>query len=322
MAKYTDQEKQELMSISIVEILAYYGKSLARTKTGMYFSPFRDEKTPSFHIDESANTWYDFGSHEGGGLIDFVCKITGCQRKEAYDWLASIRNMIPESVHTEVIKRATSVSESKVIIEKVNEQFRKKALIEYAQSRCIPKDILDRYCDEISYSVTSKPDSHFYAIGFKNNSGGYVLRSKVAKICSSSDITTLGPDGKHTQEVNSKKVVVFEGFIDFLSLLSYNEKVEPGHDCCILNSVSNLERALPWIARHEKIMVFADNDNAGKDTLKKIRDCVSASAEDVCVYDMAELYEGHKDLNDKLVDEMNGTEQSSINTKHHGTNTI
>lgn len=310
MAKYTEQQKQELMSISIVEILAYYGKSLARTKTGMYYSPFRDEKTPSFHIDEAANTWYDFGTHEGGGLIDFVCKITGCQRKEAYDWLASIRHMIPEEVHTEVIKRAASVGESKVIIEKVNEQFSKPALVEYAQSRCISREILDRYCDEVTYSVSSKPGRSFFAIGFKNNSGGYVLRSKVAKICSSSDVTTLGPDGNLTMEVNSKKVAVFEGFIDFLSLLSYNEKQEPGHDCCILNSVSNLEKALPWIAGHTNIMIFADNDNAGRDTYQRITDYVSDSAEEVCIYDMAELYKGHKDLNDKLVDEMNETKPS------------
>ena len=310
MAKYTEQQKQELMSISIVEILAYYGKSLSRTKTGMYYSPFRDEKTPSFLIDEAANTWYDFGTHEGGGLIDFVCKITGCQRKEAYDWLASIRHMIPEEVHTEVIKRAASVGESKVIIEKVNEQFSKPALVEYAQSRCISREILDRYCDEVTYSVSSKPGSSFFAIGFKNNSGGYVLRSKVAKICSSSDVTTLGPDGNLTMEVNSKKVAVFEGFIDFLSLLSYNEKQEPGHDCCILNSVSNLEKALPWIAGHTNIMIFADNDNAGRDTYQRITDYVSDSAEEVCIYDMAELYKGHKDLNDKLVDEMNETKPS------------
>ena len=310
MAKYTEQQKQELMSISIVEILAYYGKSLARTKTGMYYSPFRDEKTPSFHIDEAANTWYDFGTHEGGGLIDFVCKITGCQRKEAYDWLASIRHMIPEDVHAEVIKRAASVGESKVIIEKVNEQFSKPALVEYAQSRCISREILDRYCDEVTYSVSSKPGSSFFAIGFKNNSGGYVLRSKVAKICSSSDVTTLGPDGNLTMEVNSKKVAVFEGFIDFLSLLSYNEKQEPGHDCCILNSVSNLEKALPWIVGHTNIMIFTDNDNAGRDTYQRITDYVSDSAEEVCIYDMAELYKGHKDLNDKLVDEMNETKPS------------
>lgn len=310
MAKYTEQQKQELMSISIVEILAYYGKSLSRTKTGMYYSPFRDEKTPSFHIDEAANTWYDFGTHEGGGLIDFVCKITGCQRKEAYDWLASIRHMIPEDVHAEVIKRAAATSESKVIIEHVNDKFAKKALIEYAQSRCISREILDRYCDEVTYSVSSKPGSSFFAIGFKNNSGGYVLRSKVAKICSSSDVTTLGPDGNLTMEVNSKKVAVFEGFIDFLSLLSYNEKQEPGHDCCILNSVSNLEKALPWIVGHTNIMIFTDNDNAGRDTYQRITDYVSDSAEEVCIYDMAELYKGHKDLNDKLVDEMNETKPS------------
>lgn len=305
MAKYTEQQKQELMSISIVEILAYYGKSLSRTKTGMYYSPFRDEKTPSFHIDEAANTWYDFGTHEGGGLIDFVCKITGCQRKEAYDWLTSIRHMIPEDVHTEVIKRAAATSESKVIIEQVNDKFAKKALIEYAQSRCISKEILDRYCDEVTYSVSGKHGSSFFAIGFKNNSGGYVLRSKVAKICSSSDVTTLGPDGNRTEEANSKKVAVFEGFIDFLSLLSYNEKEIPGHDCCILNSVSNLGRALPWIVRHKEIMVFADNDNAGRETLQKITEFVSGSSEDISIYDMAELYKGHKDVNDKLVEETN-----------------
>lgn len=183
-------------------------------------------------------------------------------------------------------------------------------MVEYAQSRCISREILDRYCDEVTYSVSSKPGSSFFAIGFKNNSGGYVLRSKVAKICSSSDVTTLGPDGNLTMEVNSKKVAVFEGFIDFLSLLSYNEKQEPGHDCCILNSVSNLEKALPWIAGHTNIMIFADNDNAGRDTYQRITDYVSDSAEEVCIYDMAELYKGHKDLNDKLVDEMNETKPS------------
>ena len=322
MAKYTEQEKRELMSISIVEILAYLGKSLERSRNGMYYSPFRDERTPSFHVDEAANAWYDFGASEGGGLIDFVCKVTGCARGEAYDWLASIKNMIPENVHAEALKRASECKESKVIVLKTESEFKKTPLIEYALSRRVHKHILDRYCDEVTYGVTSRPGSSFFAIGFKNNSGGYVLRSSVAKICSSSDITTLGPDGNITEEVKCKKVVVFEGFIDFLSLLAYNEKEVPGHDCCILNSVSNLDRALPWITAHEKVMVFADNDSAGRETLQKILDCVSASAEDVCVYDMADLYEGYKDLNEKLVDEMNTEENSSINTKHHGTNII
>ena len=62
-------------------------------------------------------------------------------------------------------------------------------------------------------------------------------------------------------------------------------------------------------------MVFADNDNAGRETLQKITDFVSGSSEEVSVYDMAELYKGHKDVNDKLVDETNGTNSSSGSEK-------
>ena len=52
-------------------------------------------------------------------------------------------------------------------------------------------------------------------------------------------------------------------------------------------------------------MVFADNDNAGRETLQKITEFVSGSSEDISIYDMAELYKGHKDVNDKLVEETN-----------------
>ena len=54
-------------------------------------------------------------------------------------------------------------------------------------------------------------------------------------------------------------------------------------------------------------MVFADNDNAGRETLQKITDFVSGSSEEVSIYDMAELYKDHKDVNDKLVEEMTET---------------
>ena len=65
-----------------------------------------------------------------------------------------------------------------------------------------------------------------------------------------------------------------------------------------------------------------DNDDAGRETLQKIMDCASESTHDVCVYDMSKLYEGYNDLNEKLSDELSSKDQSSINTKHHGTNII
>ena len=323
MASYTEQEKKQLHAISIVEIMAHYGKRLDHTRSGLYFSPFRDERTPSFHIDEAKNTWYDYGTSEGGNLFDFVCKFVNITRGEVYDWLASFRHMVPESEYKALIAPMLERKphSSRIVIDSASHHFTRPKLVEYAADRAVSKEVLEKYCEEIVYHVDSAPDRKFYAIGFKNNSGGYVLRSSISKRCSSSDITTLGSDGEMTQDATCDKVLVFEGFMDFLSWFTDVKQQTPQYDCCILNSVSNIARALPWIMEHRNIAAFLDNDDAGRETLQKIMDSASEGAHDVCVYDMSRLYEGYNDLNEKLSDELTSN-QSSINTKHHGTDTI
>ena len=200
MAKYTDQEKQTLQSISIVEIMAHMGKNLYNQK-GLYYSPFRDESNPSFHIDAVNNRWYDFGTYEGGGLFEFVCKIAGITRGEVYDWLASFRNMIPESEYKEVIEKAKKVKPSRIIVDSASHTFTRRKLVEYAQARAVSKDILERYCEEVIYHIDSYPQKQYFAIGFKNNDGGYVLRSSLTKKCTSSAMTTLSPEGNLTDKV-------------------------------------------------------------------------------------------------------------------------
>jgi DNA primase len=306
MAIYTEEEKKQLYSISIIEIMAHYGKRLDHTRSGLYFSPFREESTPSFHLDESKNSWYDYGTGEGGSLFDFVCKFAGCTRSEVYDWLASFRNMVPESEYKAIVAPIFEKQRhpSRIVIDSVSHNFTKHKLVEYAASRAVSKEVLERYCEEVVYHVDSAPDRQFYAIGFKNNSGGYVLRSSISKRCSSSDITTLGPDGQMTDTVNADKVLVFEGFMDFLSWIDDVKQETPQYDCCILNSVTNLSKALPWITAHCHVAAFMDNDAAGKDALQKIMESVPDTASaDVCVYDMSKLYQGYKDLNEKLSSE-------------------
>ena len=310
MAIYTEEEKKQLHSISIIEIMAHYGKRLDHTRSGLYFSPFREESNPSFHLDEAKNTWYDYGTGEGGSLFDFVCKFAGCTKGEVYDWLASFRNMVPESEYKSVIAPIIEKSHrsSKIVIDSASHKFTKHKLVEYAESRAVSKEILERYCEEVIYHVDSAPDRQFYAIGFKNNSGGYVLRSSLSKRCSSSDITTLSPDGQMTDTVASNKVLVFEGFMDFLSWITDVKQETPQYDCCILNSVTNISKALPWIMAHSHVAAFMDNDPAGKETLQKIMDSVpDVASTDVCVYDMSKLYQGYNDLNDKLSGESTST---------------
>ena len=308
MATYTDEEKKQLYSISIIEIMAHYGKRLDHTRSGLYFSPFREETNPSFHINEKQNSWYDYGTGEGGSLFDFVCKFANITRREVYDWLASFRNMVPESEYKAVITPILQRPQqsSKIVIDSASHNFTRYKLVDYAISRAVSKEILEKYCEEIVYHVDSMPDKHYYAIGFKNNSGGYVLRSSISKKCSSSDITTLNPQGELSEKTIGDKVLVFEGFMDFLSWMTDVKQMTPDYDCCILNSVTNISKALPWILKHTNIAAFMDNDQAGKETLQKIIDAVPENAtEDVSVYDMSRLYEGYNDLNEKLMDEIN-----------------
>lgn len=303
MAKYSDEDKKKLHKVQILEILAHYGKRLDHTRNALYYSPFRDEVTPSFHIDETRNTWYDYGTGEGGSMFDFVCKFAGISRGKVYDWLADFRGLVPEGKYLEtllnVISTTTQSRSSKITIDSASNQFTKASLVEYAKSRCISKEILESYCEEVFYHIEAGV-GQFYAIGFKNNSGGYVLRSglKNGKRCTSSDFTTLSPNGKMTTEVNSDKLVVFEGFMDFLSWLTNIGQSTPNYDCCVLNSVTNIDKAMPWISKHKSIAAFLDNDEAGKNTLSKILEGVPATSE---VIDMSKLYEGYNDLNEKLM---------------------
>ena len=287
----------------------------------MYFSPLRQETNMSFHVDAKRNIWYDFGIAEGGGLVDLVIRLSSCRREDVLDVLADISRTIvvhecPQVIYTRKKK------ESGIIIGRVDDTITKKLLLRYAMDRCIPLNILSRYCKEVSYIYRKYKQKEYYAIGFPNRNGGYNLRSYTTKKCTSSDITLIGPLGQLISDPETPTVMVFEGFMDFLSWLTLRAQETPGRDCCILNSVSNLNRAMKFITSHAKIEAYVDNDAAGDAAIKKIEDCLSASAEEVCVYDMRSLYVSFKDLNERLMNEVSGHLCSTNYTKHHGTNTI
>jgi len=89
--------------------------------------------------------------------------------------------------------------------------------------------------------------------------------------------------------------------MDYLSFLTIRKQRSPEYpdlnaqDYIILNSTSNLSKALYPLGDYERIHCFLDNDDAGRKAVEVIQ-----SEYGLQVRDSSHLYSGHKDLNDYL----------------------
>ena len=96
---------------------------------------------------------------------------------------------------------------------------------------------------------------------------------------------------------------VFEGFMDYLSFLTLRQESCPnypeldGQDYIVLNSVSNVNKALYPLGSYERIHCFFDNDHAGMEALQQIR---KEYGRDRYIRDASQTYSGCKDLNEYL----------------------
>jgi hypothetical protein len=271
-------------SISIKEYLLGMNIRPAKDKSyyGMYFSPFRSETTPSFKVEYRKNLWYDFGSGVGGTMIDLVKKMNDCSFHEAMNILKG------KAMPTFIAAPKPADKSSKTILREVL-PLGNHALISYLTGRGINTDTARNQCVEVYYSVGKKD---FYAIGFKNDAGGYELRNRYYKgSVSPKDITTFS--------VPTDDCMIFEGFMDYLSYLTIENLLQPQTDTVVLNSVVFLDRAMGFLNRHDEIHSYLQNDSTGKQVLSEI------VARHGNVNDMSGLYKNHKDLNEYLINQLN-----------------
>ena len=87
---------------------------------------------------------------------------------------------------------------------------------------------------------------------------------------------------------------MFEGFIDYLSALALG--IISGADAIILNSVVNVNKAVPYSKGYTTINCYLDNDNAGQTALSELTSIYGST-----VIDRSILYSEFNDLNDFLV---------------------
>ena len=84
-----DNIKEVINRISIVEII---NSTVPLKKKGNnYFglSPFKNEKTPSFSVNEEKKIYHCFSTGEHGNVIDFLIKVKGYSFKDALHELAN-----------------------------------------------------------------------------------------------------------------------------------------------------------------------------------------------------------------------------------------
>jgi len=253
----------EANQICLVTFLETQGINLVKQSRNnfWYCSPFRNEKTPSFKVDQVKNIWYDFGIATGGGLVDLVCKYYKVDVPGALHLLSGATIAIPLLPLSD--KQPIHIYQEARMQIKHIQPLRNYALIQYLNGRKINSKFACLYCREAHYK-TPTSDRSYFSIAFENDSHGYELRNKYFKGSTSpKDITNI--PGKNGFIVN-----VFEGFMDFLSALTYYNTPQPSCDTIVLNGVGFIQKFIDRLPRYAGINLYLDNDRAGKEASDRI----------------------------------------------------
>jgi Toprim-like/CHC2 zinc finger len=277
------EQIEDLKARDIVAFLSEIGCKSVRTRgrSQWFLSPFRQEKTASFKVDSYLNRWYDFGTREGGDLIDLIMRINSCSLKELLSGEISFQSIPPHHVRNQPSEEKAHKLEIITV-----SSLCSPVLSNYLSTRAINIEIASQFCDLVRYKIGLK---NYFSIGFKNDLGGYELRSPISK-CSSS------PKGVTTFLNGTPVLCVFEGFLDFLSYLSfYGMTAFNTSDFLILNSIAFAPGHQDFMNSYEQVRLYLDRDDAGQNCRRKLLQIHNR------YIDKSSLYKSHKDFNEWLI---------------------
>lgn len=281
-------------TISMSSFLAALGYSPARTGSQpdefWYYSPFREEKTPSFKL-KADHIWYDHGIGEGGTIIDFVKQYRKTESiSEVLDFLSDYERVNGQHMRAATRKRDKRNQDRQIQI--INAKMLTDHRLSYylRSERHITLQIAKQHLRQIEFSIG---ETVHQAVGFANRSGGWELRNRYFKGSSSpKDMSLI----KSVYNPHSR-LAVFEGFMDYLSLLTLLDRKHLACDVMVLNSVALAGRAVEYVIKqdYQDLYTYFDNDDAGKKA-NNMFTCLACP-----VYPQNERYAPHKDLNAFLV---------------------
>ncbi len=332
---------QEAFTISILDCAYKLNLRFNRTWTNaegqteyVFHSPTREDKNASIYINPKKNVVYDNGGIvDGGGIIWFINYIHGhTDLKDTRNALQVLDRIYPElkkpSKNRTKKENLANIKKTLPLFDDLQESIKKfdppghyaikeensslihfeitgvKYLYSYPlkkylrEKRNLNLNICTQYIKEVTYRHIEK-NIIFYGIGFKSGDT-WVIRRNGFKgfLGKGADISIF--------EQDSSRVLIFEGFIDFLSYLTIKKSLKPLHTVIVLNSAIFIGRAIRYINSKQhinKIDYFRDNDEAGLKSLKKLE----ISLNNAIVCDKSNVYPNHKDMNEWLINEYTRT---------------
>ncbi len=288
----------EAKRIRIIDYLQQLGHKPQYIKHGEYWylSPLRQEKTPSFSVNDRLNVWYDFGEAAGGDLVELGKYLYQTEN------ISQILSHIEVHARNPAVSRVFTTETGAPPVERLMKKvmvapLRHNALLSYLRTRHIDTEVGQMFCCEVHYELRRR---HYFGIAFGNMSGGYEVRNPYYKGCiERKDITLI----RHQANQRQRHVCVFEGFMDFLSYLTMMRRenneicIAYPADHIVMNSISNLGKTLMQLGEYKHIHCYLDNDLAGQKTVETI-----ASLYEGRVTDESSRYSEYKDLNDCIRD--------------------
>jgi hypothetical protein len=299
LMNYNAQEIRE--QVSPVDFLARLGYHPAY-KSGkelFYLSMLREERTPSFCVDDKLGVWFDWGGAnpsgiKGGNIIDLALAywypLGFRDVLEKINETCNLETNFTTTANREYLRprKATKIPNYK--ISEVKDLGNNPAITNYLQSRGI-WPVAHQHLKEVYYYIEDekKLRKYFFSAGWKNENGGWEVNNPYFKGC-------LGPKGLTIIPGDPDRLALFEGMIDYLSWKF--EKQDEGETVILLNGVTFIEAAIRRASDFKDRTIFFDNDEAGEDASRTFQNAYPLT------HNSASNYAGFKDYNQRLVSEL------------------
>jgi hypothetical protein len=297
---YNAQEIRE--QVSPADLLARLGYQPAYKsgKEFYYLSMLREERTPSFCVDDKLGVWFDHGGAnasgiKGGNVIDLAQAYWYPSTfQEALEKINRVCNITVSNDNLSVNRgysrprKATRIPNYRIA--EIKELGNNPAITAYLQKRGIWPMAHDLF-RELYYYVEDekKTRKHFFSAGWQNENGGWEVNTPCFKGC-------LGSKGLTVIPGDPERLVVFEAMMDYLSWKF--EQEDHAESALILNGVTFVEAAIKRAAVFAETTVFFDNDDAGETARQTFMQALPDAADGAC------LYNGFKDYNEKLMNQL------------------